>query len=70
MIRLHLTNREENCDRVNEQGFYIYSVCLVYRDGIKIRFDMFFCVLKGKVTLLLGALEGLLEFVRNVMLVL
>lgn len=65
MIRLHLTNREENCGKVNEQAFYKYSVDLAFRDGIKMHF-----VLKAKVTLLLGMLKGLLEFVSNVMLVL
>lgn len=41
-MRLHLTSREENCDKVNEEAFYIHSVGLVFRDGIKMLFVMVF----------------------------
>lgn len=68
VIRLHLTNREENCDKVNEQAFYMYGVGLVFGDRIKMLFVMVFVFSEEKS--LLGMLKVLLEFVNNVVLVL
>lgn len=68
VIRLHLTNREENCDKVNEQAFYMYSVGLVFGDRIKMLFVMVFVFSKEKS--LLRMPKVLLEFVNNVVLVL
>lgn len=48
MIRLHLTNREKNYDKVNEQVLYIYNVGLVFREGIKMRFVTVFVFSKEK----------------------
>lgn len=48
VIRLHLTNREENCDKVNEQAFYTCTVGLVFRDRIKILFVTVFVFSKEK----------------------